>query len=164
MIPFVVKDFSLEVARDPTRRNYARTDPATVTVAIGAGVANVSALFTDAGSKVYKETFPLADLYVANGGDPLRVRLVHSRQQLKLTRTSEADFISAHWDGPSMYFRSPAGRTDDLADTLQVQASKELASDLSDLDSRLHQDFIKYLAVRAAAELGRVQQQQQPAK
>jgi hypothetical protein len=165
MIPFVVKDYGLDVARDPLRRNYSLTDPATVTVSIAAGIADateLAALFTT--SKVYEETFEVGELYVANAGGtpptPIRVKLLRSREQLKQTRTGEGEYVYAYWDGPSMLFRDTDGSTTSLNDTLQVNASKEPAADLSDLHPRLEQDFINYLAARAAAELGRGQQQQ----
>jgi hypothetical protein len=160
MIPFVVKDYGLDVARDPGRRNYSLTDPATTTVAVAAGVADatqLAALFTT--SKVYEETFELSELYVANSGTPVRVKLLRSREQLKQTRTSEGEYVYAYWDGPSMLFRNTDGSATSLTDTLQVNASREPAADLSDLHPRLEQDFINYLAARAAAELGREQQQ-----
>lgn len=161
MIPYVVKDYGLDVARDPARRNYCLTDPSTVTVAVAAGVADateLAALFT--ASKVYEETFELAELYVANSGVPVRVKLVRSRDQLRNTRNGEGEYVYAFWDGAGMYFRNTDGSTTSLTDTLQVQASREPAADLSNLHPRLEQDFINYLAARAAAELGRGQQQQ----
>lgn len=161
MIPFVVKDYGLEVARDPARRNYSLTDPATVTVAIAAGVADatqLAALFTT--SKVYEETFELGEFYIANSGSPVRVKLLRSRERLKQTRPGEGEYVYAFWDGTTMLFRNTDGSTTSLNDTLQVNASREPAGDLSDLHERLYQDFIIYLAARAAAELGRGQQQQ----
>lgn len=160
MIPYVVKDYGLDVARDPARRNYCLTDPVAVTVAIASGVADatgLAALFTT--SKVFEQTFELSELYIANSGAPVRVKLVRSRDQLRNTRNGEGEYVYAYWDGAGMYFRNTDGSTTSLTDTLQVQASKEPAPDLSDLHDRLHQDFINYLAARAAAELGRGQQQ-----
>lgn len=153
MIQHVVKDYGLAVARDSARRNYSQTDPATTTIAIVSGVADVSTLFST--SKVYEETFELAELYVANSGTPVRVRLVRSREQLSMTRSTEGNYIMGFWSGEAMYFRSLAGGTAGLTDTLMVQANKEPAADLSDLHARLEEDFIIYLAARAAAELGR---------
>lgn len=153
MIPYVVKDYGLEVARDSARRNYSQTDPAIVTASIVAGVADLSTIFST--SKVYEETFELAELYVANSGTPGRVRLVRSREQLSMTRSTEGNYVMAFWSGDKMYFRSLAGGTTDLTDTLLIQANKEPAADLSDLHARLEEDFIIYLAARAAAELGR---------
>lgn len=165
MIPHVVKDYGLDVARDPARRNYCVTDPAAVTVAVAAGVADatqLAALFTT--SKVYEETFELSEFYVANAGAPVRVKLLRSREQLKQTRTGEGEYVYGFWDGPSMLFRNTDGSTTSLTDTLQVRASREPAPNLSDLHPRLEQDFINYLAARAAAELGRSSSgQQQPA-
>lgn len=161
MIPYVVKEFSLEVARDPARRLYAQTDRNVLTVPIAAGVAAVGTQFTDAGGKLYRETFPLAELYLAvEGAEPARIHLVRSRAQISLTRASEAEFPVGYWDGPYVHLRSPEGAVGTLAGTLGIQASFEIASDLSDLPARLEFDFITHLAARAAAELGRSGQQQ----
>lgn len=158
MVPYVVKDYSLEIARDATRRSYLLTNPTDVTVSIVSGVADsteFAALFTT--EKIYRETFELSELYVANAGTPVRVRLVRRREALDWARSTDGNYILGYWDGDTMRFRSLAGRTDDLTDTLMVQASFEATIAL--IPGRAEEDFLMWFAnrLRRMPELARAQ-------
>lgn len=140
-----LSDLGIIVASQVSQRHSLRTNPASTTISVVAGVADLSTLVNT--TQVLIDFFPTADIKGANGRS---YQWLNSLDQLRSKRKTDSLFTFCALDGLFLRIRDQ-GAIDSLTETASVSASIEPMID--QVTVPLEAQFVDLIVARAKTTL-----------